>query len=99
MKICIPLLVIAALAVAEIQAGEPPVFKPTWSVDAHDPPVYASPTDDSPPAAGHFTNVIVVPAITNWPATNRPHPHMTNWPATNLPSMTNPPALHPPGGR
>jgi hypothetical protein len=53
------------------------------AVQADNPLVYVSPTNDSAPAAGHFTNLIAVPAITNWPA-------------TNLPAMTNPPAVQTP---
>jgi hypothetical protein len=64
---------------------------------AGDEPGFAFPTNDSPPAAGRLVNLVAAPAITNWPAENKPPPQMTNWPATNVPSMTNPPVLHPPG--
>jgi hypothetical protein len=100
MKTLVFLLAVVVLAGVEVQAADPPwppPSKPTWKGDEHDPPVYTSPTNDVP-AVRHFTNAIIVPVITKWPATNLPT--MTNWPATNhLPTMTNPPALQPPGGK
>lgn len=85
-------IIIIVLASLNIQAADSPttpnpplLFKPTWSDDDHDQPVYTSPTN--------------APAITNLPAAKLPPlPPMTNLPTTNLPAMTNPPALQPPGG-
>jgi hypothetical protein len=102
MKTIIPFMIIIVLAGLKIQAADSStparsVFKPTWSGDDHDQPVFTSPTNDIP-AAGHRTNVFAMPAITNWPATNLPP--MTNWPATNhWPVITNPPVLQPPRGK
>lgn len=68
-------------------------FKPAWSGDDHDSPVFTSPTNDIP-ATNHWSKK-TSPGLTNWPATNLPP--ITNWPATNLPGRTNLPPLKPPG--
>jgi len=99
MKTIISFLTIIVLAGLEVQAGDspstpnppPPSFKPTWKGDDHDQPVYTSLTN-GPAFNNNWANTNIVPAITNWPATNLPP--MTNWPA-----MTNPPASQPPGGQ
>ena len=86
MKLSTALLATLILTTVAVWA-EPPVFKSTLKADEHDQPVFTSPTNDSPPAVGRFTNIIAAPAITNWDSsTNKSH--LTNWPA-----RTNPPAL------
>jgi len=91
-------LTFMVLAGLELQAANAPIFKPTWSGDDHEMPVYTSPTNAATMKSGVHTNTFQIrPGITNWPFTNLPP--VTNLPTTNLPAMTNPPPLHPPGVR
>ena len=102
MKTIIMVITIIILADLKIQADDTlphdrSAFKPTLKDDDYDPPVYTSPTNGFS-AVNHRTNVVIVPAITNWHTTNLPP--MTNWPATNhLPALTNPPVSQPHRGQ
>jgi hypothetical protein len=104
MKTLVLLLATALLAVTGIKTlsaanTASATFKPTWSGDDHDNPVYTSPTNGLAPLTTRepFTNSLPAPAVTNWPVTNLPP--ITNWANTNPPALTNPPPLNPPGGK
>ncbi len=80
MKAHMPILGMIVLAGLEALAGDLTApnqqvpFKPTWSGDDHDIPVFTSPT-----------NATDIPATNHW--FKKASPGLTNWPATNLPPI------------
>jgi hypothetical protein len=104
MKTYISLLKAGSLSVLMVKTltaadSAPAAFRPNWSGDDHDNPVYTSPTNGLVATTSRtpVTNSEPVLNVKNWPLTNLPP--ITNSVNTNLPPMTNPPPLNPPGGK